>query len=90
VSVFKNEQFSRHLIFEKKKFGGGEKNIFYPDKQELCFFRKKKFSFFFEKKVTGQKLKKKIRQLKIFKNTPRPVEISADPQNWEDVMTLDA
>ena len=25
---------------------------------------------------------KKICQLKIFKNTPRPVEISTDPPNW--------
>ena len=49
VSVFENGQFSRHLIFDKKKFVL-EKKIVY-DKQELCFLKKKTFSFFLKKNV---------------------------------------
>ena len=48
VSVFENGQFTGHLIIDKKTFFS-EKKIFYPNKQELCFFEKKAFFFFWKK-----------------------------------------
>ena len=39
-TIFTNGQFTGHLIFTKKYF-------FHPDKQELYFFEKKGFFFFF-------------------------------------------
>ena len=49
IRFFENGQFSRHLIFDKKKFCR-RKNFIYPHTQELCFFEKKKHFPFFEKK----------------------------------------
>ena len=59
VSVFENGQFSGHLIFAKKTFFS-EKKIFYPDKQELCFFEKNNVHFFEKKSFFWKCLCEKI------------------------------
>ena len=49
VSVFENEQFSGHLIFDKKTFFS-EKKCFFPPINKNFVFLKKKHVPFFEKK----------------------------------------
>ena len=49
VSVFENEQFSGHLIFDKKTFFS-EKNCFFTSINKNFVFLKKKNVPFFEKK----------------------------------------